>query len=291
MATISIPNYNGLYGDPTTRQSSEYIFLELISTRSQTFDWNIQPHIHTHLYQVFIVEKGEVRFREATQVRQIIAPCLFFVPPTQLHGLTYRPDIEGYILTISASIIDDIFKTAKDIFKTFEKIQVLSHFDDQLSFDSILVLIKALEKEIFGEQSEREMMLKTYLVQFFIKLHRMAKHDGFAKSDSRTLGYFRQFQKIIRNSGETKSIAELAAELNITPVHLNRVCREVSGKSPLELVHQNLIIEAQKYLLHTSYSVSEISYLLKFEYPNYFARFFKKKIGMTPNGYRQQSGK
>ena len=49
-----------------------------------------------------------------------------------------------------------------------------------------------------------------------------------------------------------------------------------------ELVHQHLIQEAQKYLLHTSYSISEIAYLLEFEYPNYFAKLFKKHIGLSP---------
>jgi AraC family transcriptional activator of pobA len=291
MAMVSIPNYDGLYGDLTTRQSSEYIFLELIATRSQTFDWVIQPHIHTHLYQVFIVERGEVTFQEATKTHQVAAPCLFCVPPTQLHGLAYTPDVEGYILTISDSVIEDTFQPIVSIFKTFEKIQILNNFDDTLPFDSILGLIKALESELFSEQSERDLMLRTYLTQFFVKLHRMAKHDELAKSDSRTLAYFRHFQKLIRDWPATKSIADFAAELNITAVHLTRICRTVSGKSPLELVHQNLIGEAQKYLLHTSYSVSEISYLLKFEYPNYFARFFKKRVGVVPNEYRRRGGR
>ncbi len=286
MKNTSITNYDGLYGDSSVRLSAEYIFLELIATRSQTFDWVIQPHIHSNLYQLFVIENGQVTFQETTKTIQTTAPCVFLVPPTHLHGLIYTPDISGYILTVSESIIDSIFQTSSDIFKTFDTIQVLNNFEVALSFEGILTLIKALENEIFGEQSERAIMLQAILQQLFVKLHRMAKHDAFTKSDSRTLAYFRQFQKSIRDSPSTKSIAEFATELNITAVHLTRICREVANKSPLELVHQNSIIEAQKYLLHTSYSVSEISYLLKFEYPNYFARFFKKRVGMSPVEFR-----
>lgn len=62
-------------------------------------------------------------------------------------------------------------------------------------------------------------------------------------------------------------------------MHLNRICQAVVGKPALQLVQEQQVQEAQKYLRYTSYSVSEIAYLLKFEYPNYFARLFKKHTG------------
>ncbi len=63
-----ILNFDGLYGDDYGTYSSEYIFLELIATRSETFDWNIKTHIHSHLFQVFIVKKGAFLFKEATLI-------------------------------------------------------------------------------------------------------------------------------------------------------------------------------------------------------------------------------
>lgn len=90
--TKTITNYEGLYGDEYGKYSLEYIFLELIATRSQSFDWTIKPHIHTQLFQVFIVEKGQVGFQENTLERQIQAPCIFIVPTarTRLHARCER---------------------------------------------------------------------------------------------------------------------------------------------------------------------------------------------------------
>lgn len=274
-----------------TRHSSEYIFLELIQTRSQTFDWLIQPHIHTHLFQIFILEKGNVLFQEAIQKYQIKAPCIFLIPPTQLHGLTYTPNVEGHILSISSSIVEDIFKTSKDIFRTFEKIQIIQDFDEENPFEKTLNLIKTIESELFSDFSERHIMLRSYLSQFFIQLHRISKQGEEIKNENHLMAYFRKFQKNIKESEYPKSIPDFAEELHITPVHLNRICKVVSGKSAIELVHQNLIGEAQKYLLHTSYSISEIAFLLKFEYPNYFAKLFKKHVGVSPNEFRVQDRK
>jgi AraC family transcriptional regulator, transcriptional activator of pobA len=288
----NITNYEGLYGDTNGKYSAEYIFLELIVTRSQTFDWTIKPHIHSNLFQVFVVENGQVSFQDTTHNHQVQAPCIFVVPPTHLHALTYTPDVSGYILTISESMIEDIFKTFSTNFKSFTQTQILSNFNEPNSFEILINVIKEIEKELFTEQVERSVMLKSYLINFFVRLYRMSQEEGEdIKKDGLSLTYFRKFQLSIRRSEYPKSIPEFATELNISPVHLNRICRTIAGKSAIELVHQNIISEAQKYLLHTSYSVSEIAYLLKFEYPNYFSKLFKKYVGISPNEYRSQDRK
>ncbi|RYF69406.1 MAG: AraC family transcriptional regulator [Cytophagaceae bacterium] len=86
----------------------------------------------------------------------------------------------------------------------------------------------------------------------------------------------------------TYSIVQLADELAITPVHLNRICQAIAGKSASQLVQEHVLSEACKYLIYFSYSLSEIAYLLHFEYPNYFARFFRKHTGLSPTEFRDQ---
>jgi AraC family transcriptional activator of pobA len=287
----SVINFEGLYGDSQGKYSSEYVFLELIATRSQTFDWNIKTHIHTHLFQVFIVKKGSLTLLDGTKNHNLKAPCILLIPPTLLHGLVYSPNIEGSILTLSESIIGDIFKTSNLIWKTFEKIRILTHFDEDSSFEKILNVLVHIEDELFHENPERYLMLRACITKFFICLHRLTKQEEEEQSGTLMMTHFRKFQQSIKHSEYPKSIPAFAEELNITPVHLNRICKAVSGKSAIELVHQNLIGEAQKYLLHTSYSVSEIAFILKFEYPNYFAKLFKKYVGMSPNEYRKYDRK
>lgn len=287
----NILNFDGLYGDDYGRYSSEYIFLELIATRSQTFDWRIKPHIHTQLFQVFIVQKGSLLFQEATKEQELHAPCIILIPPTKLHGLVYSPDVEGFILTLSESIMEDIFKTSNPIWQTYEDIRILNSFEEEIAFDQLKKLLVNIEAELFRENPERFLMLRAFLTQFFIHLHRLTKQVEAQKGDSLMMIHFRKFQHSIKHSEYPKSIPDFADELNITPVHLNRICKAIAGKSAIELVHQNLINEAQKYLLHTSYSISEIAFMLKFEYPNYFAKLFKKYVGMSPNEFRLQDRK
>ncbi|TCI93252.1 helix-turn-helix domain-containing protein [Tenacibaculum sp. M341] len=38
-------------------------------------------------------------------------------------------------------------------------------------------------------------------------------------------------------------------------------------------------------LLNPNFSISETAYKLGFEYPQYFTRLFKKKVGVSPKAY------
>lgn len=292
MYSQELLHFDGLYGDIQGNFSAEYIFLELIATRSQIFEWAIKPHIHSHLFQVFIIEKGTLVFEEAMQQHTLQAPCILLIPPTMLHGLYYKPNVEGSIFTISESIIEEIFKTSPHILQDLKEIQILVNFEEDTDFRSHLDLIKKIDLELFSDNQERKIMLKAYITQLFISLYRLSSQNTSPVNiSSINMSYFRKFIQSIKSSNFRKSIPEYADELHITSVHLNRICKSVSGKSAIDLVHQNIISEAQKYLLHTSYSVSEIAYILEFEYPNYFAKFFKKYVGKSPNDFRKEDRK
>jgi AraC family transcriptional regulator, transcriptional activator of pobA len=279
-------NFEGLYGDLSTQYSADYIFLELIATRSKDFDWNIAPHLHTHLFQFFIIEKGKVCFQSETTSLDLNAPCILLFPPTVLHGLVYSPDVHGYILTLSESIVEAIFPTSSPLWQTFQQAQILQDFELDFAFPAFIQLIQSIEQELFSEKPAREQLLHAHFATFFIQFYRQIVDHAAHEKDNLMMSYFRKFQKNIKSASFPKSIPQFAAELAITTVHLNRICRAVAGKPAIQLVQEHLVGEGKKYLTHTSYSVSEIAYQLNFEYPNYFARLFKKYTGYSPMEYR-----
>ncbi len=121
-------NFEGLYGDLNTHYSADYIFLELIATRSKDFDWNISPHLHTHLFQFFIIEKGNLSFQGESVSLDLQAPCILLFPPSVLHGLIYSPDVHGHILTLSESIVEAIFPTSSPFVANFSSGPNLADF-------------------------------------------------------------------------------------------------------------------------------------------------------------------
>lgn len=105
---------------------------------------------------------------------------------------------------------------------------------------------------------------------------------------SRSADYYNAFRQNIRQSrSPQKSIRAYAQDLRITDVHLNRVCKQVAGLTASQVVQQFFVLEAEKHLLHTEYSVSEIAYALNYKDPAYFSRVFKGVTGKSPKAFRR----
>jgi len=80
---------------------------------------------------------------------------------------------------------------------------------------------------------------------------------------------------------------DLAVQLNISPKYLSDCLKQLTGQTAQQLIHEKLIDHAKDILTTTELSVSEIAYLLGFEYPQSFNKLFKNKTRQTPNEYRQ----
>ncbi len=285
-----IDQYDGLYGEANARPDADYLFSELIETRSRTFDWVIQPHIHARLFQLFFIQSGTFDLQEATGKRKLTGPCLLLIPPTALHGLVYETGVSGRILTLSDALVNTVFPDASPITAMFNALQCLNTLGESPAADRIEQLMALIDEEVFDSQPERRLMLHACLQQLFLVIYRQWQQHETLKSKLNTpaMQYFCQFQRRVRQVGTTQDITQLADELAITPVHLNRICRSVAGKSASQLVQEHILGEATKLLKYTTYSVSEIAYLLHFEYPNYFARFFRRHTGFSPTEFREK---
>ena len=89
------------------------------------------------------------------------------------------------------------------------------------------------------------------------------------------------------NEIQQPTVQYFANKLNVTPNYLSDTIKHHSGESALTIIHDFVIKEAKNRLTTSKRTVSEISYQLGFEYPNYFSRLFKQKTNFSPTEYRK----
>lgn len=79
----------------------------------------------------------------------------------------------------------------------------------------------------------------------------------------------------------------LANCVNMSVTHFRREWLKLYGESALEYRNKIRISYAEKYLMSGYYSISEISRKCGFNDVNYFIRFFKKYMGISPGKYQK----
>lgn len=77
----------------------------------------------------------------------------------------------------------------------------------------------------------------------------------------------------------------IALQLKITSRYLSDSLKTETGRTAVDSINLYLIDEAKQRLLEPNSSISETAYQLGFEYPQYFSRLFKKKVGVSPKEY------
>lgn len=85
----------------------------------------------------------------------------------------------------------------------------------------------------------------------------------------------------------TKKVVEYCAMMRCSPEKLNQACRKALGKTALELIHEELLLEIRRLLLLDKLSLKEIAYELNFDTQQNFSGFIKNKTGLTPSELQQ----
>ncbi|CAG5068836.1 HTH-type transcriptional activator RhaS [Dyadobacter sp. CECT 9623] len=83
-----------------------------------------------------------------------------------------------------------------------------------------------------------------------------------------------------------RSARDFADQLSIHVNYLNKVLKEITGKTTTELITERIVKESKILLKHTDWNVSEIAYSLGFEETSHFNNLFKKHTSLNPRAFR-----
>ncbi|HVQ05244.1 MAG TPA: AraC family transcriptional regulator, partial [Burkholderiaceae bacterium] len=140
-----------------------------------------------------------------------------------------------------------------------------------------------------GTQAWRALAIDAALCALLVALERATPRaePQRAARGSRATMHLERYRALVDRSFRTQpSLAALALQLGITPTQLNRVCRQLTGRSALALLHARVMLEAQRDLAYTTLSVKQVALGLGFSDAGYFTRFFQRLSGRTPTQWR-----
>ncbi len=290
-----IPNYD-LYGDQARMDWSSALNFEWIPQRSGLYNWLIQPHRHDAFIQVLYLTQGHVQV-ELDQVEQTLhAPGLMLIPAGHVHGFRFSRDINGPVVTAMQKALETAAAvTMPALLDTLRTPRLLSLQSEMRYIDQLMPLFLALENEsrtdAEGQMAAGTSLMLALLVQV-ARINNNAQNTDSQThySMSRKAQQIEKFRSLLDKHFRTQhSLQVYASEVGVTVGQLSRLCREVLGKSSLDVINDRLLQEAQRELVYTSLPIKQLASELGFEDDAYFSRFFRKHTGVSPKTYRSQS--
>lgn len=159
--------------------------------------------------------------------------------------------------------------------------------NEQHSFN---ILLEVLLAEFSNEDEVQVEMQRTVLKSIIIKCTRLAKLQ-FADTfiSLRQLNIARYFSALVEKHFRTlHKVSDYAELMHKSPKTLSNVFRTMGERTPLQIIHNRIILESKKLLLFTDKSAKEIAFELNFSDPVQFARLFKNETGATPGEFKRQ---
>lgn len=156
------------------------------------------------------------------------------------------------------------------------------------------VMIKPMESLFelilleYSGQADPAMLLK-YISVLLMHLYRFNDDSSLPVNGTEDKRMATLFQLIQEHYKDEREAGFYARQIGLTSKRINEILRERMGTTISQLLYHLLLIEAKRELFHQERSIKEIAYELGFSEQSYFARFFKKHTGITPEQFRTQS--
>jgi AraC-like DNA-binding protein/mannose-6-phosphate isomerase-like protein (cupin superfamily) len=240
---------------------------------------------HTFMY----LTEGEAVMSVGSETYKIFKDECLFVPAGQVFSFKNVDLNKGYLVSFDNEFI--VGKSGnKDWLKDFDFLQVWGNpcvgLDPQISA-YVLHLLQRIYLDYSTNGLDRATLIQAYFVALLYEINSVYKPLA-GNEQTQSVLLTNKFKELLFSAIRTKHlVTDYASALNITPNHLNKVIKQVTGKSPTHWIDDMLVLEAKVLLHQTGFPIGKVAAELGIADQSYFSRLFKKVEGITPLQFRK----
>lgn len=256
----------------------------------------IKPNIpyRSDYFCIFLVQQGSVGFRLDDKSYEVSQGDVVFCPMAETFWVeNIAEDYNAKYIFFSVSFISQAGFNYKsnNVLKSLSAdpthiIRQEPDFYRRLNFHlDELRNLNSMEKDnyYFNEMIWHHFSLVIYEIDnYFKKTEKL--YLVTHREDELTTSFFTLVQEYFK---EEHSVQFYADKLCISRKYLTKVINKTMFKSPREIIHQVLAIEARLLLRNPNLNINEVASRLKFSDQASFSKFFKKHTGRAPLEYRK----
>ncbi|GAB3843094.1 helix-turn-helix domain-containing protein [Hymenobacter jeollabukensis] len=243
---------------------------------------------HTHDFYLLLYVTAGTGTHTVDFITYAVHPgSLFLLAPGQMHSWNLSADCQGYLLFFEAGFYLQRYPSSRLHEYPFFKPLHSPVVELPAGAGTFPVLLEHVLQEAESPFDNRLEVLRACLYVLLEMAARYARAEP-AGSSPRQVQQLHQFEELLEQHFRTKKTVQTYAQwLNLTPNHLNALCRRHRGHTASDLIQQRVVVEAQRLLVHSRQPVKQIAAELGFQDASYFGRFFRKRTGLTPDQFRE----
>ena len=212
---------------------------------------------------------------------------IYLIPPYRVHQLN-KAGKNGELISFKREILEEGDKEfLLDLFKIFNVQGEFSclRMDAEAAAD-LSNVYKLLNKE-YNKGLENLPIVKTLLKALLLKLIQI-KDLEFTDHDINQTRVYEFLMLLESNFLNVRNTDFYAGKLGISSKRLNQILKDKLDKTGMQIIHDRIILEAKRLIIHSEQTIKEISFELGFSDRPYFSRFFKKQTGESPDSFQKQ---
>jgi len=269
--------------------NKHYFYLNSFASHLKEHLFIQKPHKHDFYIVLFIttgVGKHTIDFNEY----EVKPNTVFFMVPGQVHSWQLSEDADGYIIMFTATFYLKFYPDRKLYHYPFFNASLHKPVLTVSSFQETNILnyfMEMAQEHSSGGWLKQEMICH-YLDMILIRFARLFR--GQVPEEEYITGSLSQLQfledLIDKHYKKHLPVSFYAEQIHVTIKQLNDTSKRALGKTVNELVQERILLEAQRLLVHSDLTSTQIAADLGYFDNAYFFRFFKKQTGLTPEQFR-----
>ena len=252
-------------------------------------DSPVHNEVHRHDYdELFFFATGSGTHMIDLEQHTVVAPGMHLVGAGQVHQLSRTAEMRAVVVQFGKDALVGLNGGVHaELFTRMGRPCSVALSAEQVK--EAEELLARIEQETARSGPVMKEVVRGYLGILLIKCALWVREsDTDAAQPLEEHDPVRHFQDLVeRGYLEERQVSHYADKLAISADHLNELVKKRLGLTASAVIHDRLLLEAKRLLLHSERSVKEVGYLLNMKDPAYFSRWFGKAEGMTPVAYRE----
>ena len=245
----------------------------------------------------------------AGQTNYVLTPgMILIIPPNVPHKTTYHPGITSERLTVefSPEYISDIAEEFGAIWmeRFFYNSPIYLPQDSRPHIEHMIATLMenkqpsvslSQEDSSWPQQEDifSDCVRKLHFQEIIIELLRLNTHANYAATEGipiSDIAVAEARRYIDANYNEPLTLEGIADMCQLNPSYFSSKFKSVNGIGFKEYLNNVRIIHAEKLLLETDMSITEIAMKCGYETSNYFGDAFRRTNNCSPSQFRRMKG-